>query len=37
VHKPKINNEIRFMARPGSSEAMAFIPFWDYRQNRYST
>jgi hypothetical protein len=26
VHKPKINNEIRFMARPGSSEAMAFFP-----------
>jgi hypothetical protein len=26
VHKPKINNEIRFMARPGSSEAIAFFP-----------
>jgi hypothetical protein len=26
VHKPKINNEIRFMARPGSGEAIAFFP-----------
>jgi hypothetical protein len=26
VHNPKISNEIRFMARPHSSEAMTLFP-----------